>query len=96
MFIGLLVGVIILDSNGYLSLLPYLNAAFSFLSENVFVALIPLVGAVIFYYWNYFRVSKAIQTEGKKVNKEGAKYLREILTGQSHCVADADDDDSEK
>jgi hypothetical protein len=48
------------------------------------------------HYWNYFRVSKAIQTEGKKVNKEGAKYLREILTGQSHCVADADDDDSEK
>ena len=38
------------------------------------------------HYWNYFRVSKAIMTQGKKVNKQGAKYLREILTGQSHCV----------
>ena len=38
-------------------------------------------------YWHYFRVAKAIKTEGKSVNREGAKYLRELLTGQSHCVS---------
>ena len=38
------------------------------------------------HYMNYKRVGTAIMTEGKQVNKEGAKYLRELLTGQSHCV----------
>ena len=38
-------------------------------------------------YWHYFRVAKAISTEGKAVNREGAKYLRELITGQSHCVS---------
>ncbi len=40
------------------------------------------------HYWNYFRVGKAIMTEGKEVNKQGAKYLRELITGQSHCVVE--------
>jgi hypothetical protein len=39
-------------------------------------------------YWHYFRISKAIMTESKKVNVQGAKYLREIITGQSHCVTE--------
>ena len=43
-------------------------------------------GGLVAYY-HYFRVAKAVKTEGKKVNLEGAKYLRELLTGQSHCVS---------
>ena len=43
-------------------------------------------GGLVAYY-HYFRVAKAIKTEGRSVNREGAKYLRELLTGQSHCVS---------
>ena len=68
---------------------------------RAFLALFLVVSAVLpavspkfrhlfFAYSHYFRIAKALSTEGKKVNIEGAKYLREILTGQSHCVAEGD------
>ena len=43
------------------------------------------------HYFNYKRVGKAMMTEGKRVNKEGAKYLREIISGQSHCVTEEEE-----
>mgnify|MGYP006083613423 CR=1 FL=1 len=42
-------------------------------------------------YKHYFHIGKAMMKRGKQVNAAGAKYLREILTGQSHCVADEED-----
>jgi len=44
------------------------------------------------HYFNYKRVGKALMTEGKQVNKEGAKYLREIISGQSHCVTEDEEE----
>ena len=35
-------------------------------------------------------------TEGKEVNKQGAKYLRELITGQSHCVVENEEQEESK
>ena len=42
-------------------------------------------------YMRYRRITKAVSGNGKEVNRNGAKYLREILSGQSHCVAETEE-----
>jgi len=44
-------------------------------------------------YVEYCRVAKVISLQGKDVNKAGGDFLRELLTGQSHCVSGEDEDD---
>ena len=53
MIIGILGTVLFLDINGYLSILPGLQAVFAFLSKNALYALLPALCAAAFYFWDY-------------------------------------------
>ena len=52
-FMGALLLVLYLDFSGYITIIPFFNEVFIFLTANVTTALIPAVLGVLFYFLNY-------------------------------------------
>ncbi|NNF33019.1 MAG: hypothetical protein HKN68_02870 [Saprospiraceae bacterium] len=77
-FMGVLMAVLFMDFNGYISIMPIFHEVFIFLTGNVFTALIPAILGIVFYWLNYLFLQSNMYVEDivtKQVSEAGSIHL---------------------